>query len=128
MKINYIETKEGKLFSFFTHDFKQASTGEFIDGGFEYTRYSGELKKGEIKDLIVDIREQFVWGKNYDKENNRLAETQYILLKNITTDHIIGILIYFTNALHEKSIITTSWKAIHLIFLNELKYRCEQDI
>jgi len=65
MIINYIEKDGQKLFSFHRHDYKRFETGEFIDGGFDYTRSNAEIKSGEIKELIEDIRLQFTlpWGK-----------------------------------------------------------------
>lgn len=41
---------------------------------------------------IEDIK---FWGQNYDKNMNRLSETRWVLLKNLTTDHIKGIIKYF---------------------------------
>lgn len=128
MKINYVETPNGKkLFSFFRHDYNMAEN-IFIDGGFEYTRTNGKVQYDFIANLIEDIREQFRWGKNYDKNGNRLEETEYILLKDIKTDHIINILIYFTNRLIDTTVISIQWKAYHLFFLEELKYRHEKNI
>lgn len=51
MKINYVENKNGKLFSFHRHDYKDNIDDEdnyiMIDGGFDdYIRCSGELKSG----------------------------------------------------------------------------------
>ena len=106
MKINYVENKNGKLFSFSVHDYKDNEDSEgnyvMIDGGFEYNRYSGELKEDEIKNLISDIRETFIWGKNYDENNNRLPKTEWILLKDMTTSHISGVLRYFTEQLKDE--------------------------
>ena len=98
MEINYVENKNGKLFSFHRHDFKE-NTDAYdnyinIDGGWDYTRYSGELKSGEIKDLMPEIREQFIWGQNYNEKNERLPETIYKPLKDLTTSHISGIIRY----------------------------------
>ena len=59
MLVNYIEKDGVKLFSFHRHDFQMFETGEFIDGGFDYIRTNTEVKSGEIKDLIEDIRKQF---------------------------------------------------------------------
>lgn len=127
MKINYVEHKDGtKLFSFYRHDYKKYGEGEdyiMIDGGFDYTKFSGKLKSDEIKKLIPFIREQFTWGKNYNKNNVRLKKTNYILLKDLTTSHIINILIYFTNLLKEGDKLDRSWLSIHEIFLQELNYR-----
>jgi hypothetical protein len=127
MKINYIETPSGKkLFSFHRHDYK-SEEGVSIDGGFSYTKVSGkpipEIKSEVIRTLIQDIREQFIWGNNFDKDFNLLPETQWILLKDLETAHIINILIYFTKTLDVKTNIIEEWKSIHYIFLEELYYR-----
>jgi len=126
MEISYIEKDGVKLFSFHRYDYQKFESGEFIDGGFDYTRFSGELKTDTIWNLIGDIREQFKWGQNYDIANNRLPETKYQLLKDLDSDHILGILIYFTQKLLPPEVIQTQWKAYHLIFLYELKYRNEK--
>ena len=98
MKIGYVENKNGKLFSFSVHDYKDNEDSEgnyvMIDGGFSYNRYSGELKEDEIKNLIFDIREKFTWGQNYNEKNERLPETIYKPLKDLTTSHISGIIRY----------------------------------
>lgn len=130
MKIQYVENKNGKLFSYSVHDYKNNEDSEgnyvMIDGGFEYNRYSGELKEDEIKNLMSDIRETFTWGQNYDENNVRLLETKYALLKDLTTSHISGILRYFTERLQIGSILDKQWIAIHLIFLYELENRLKQ--
>jgi len=130
MKIGYVENKNGKLFSFSVHDYKDDEDNEgnyiMIDGGFEYNRYSGELKEDEIKNLISDIRETFIWGKNYDENNNRLLKTEYILLKDMTTSHISGVLRFFTEILKPEQTISKDWIAYHLIFLYELENRLKQ--
>lgn len=127
MEIGYVENKNGKLFSFHKHDFKNNIDNEnnyiMIDGGFDYNRISGELKRGTIFDLMEDIREQFIWGKNYDENNNRLPKTEWILLKDMTTSHISGVLRYFTEQLKDEQIISRQWIAYHLIFLYELEKR-----
>ena len=130
MKIGYVENKNGKLFSFSVHDYKDDEDNEgnyiMIDGGFEYNRYSGELKEDEIKNLISDIRETFIWGKNYDENNNRLLKTEYILLKDMTTSHISGVLRFFTEILKPEQTISKDWIAYHLIFLYELENRLKK--
>lgn len=130
MKIQYVENKNGKLFSFSVHDYKDNEDSEgnyvMIDGGFEYNRYSGELKENEIKNLMSDIRETFTWGQNYDENNNRLPETKYVLLKDLTTSHITGILRYFTEKLRPEQIVSKDWIIYHLIFLYELENRLKE--
>ena len=134
MNINYIETPSGKkLFSYHRHDF-QMEEGVGIDGGLQdYVRVIGgaELKEDSIENLILVIRESFKWGKNYDKDNNPLPKTEWVLLKDLDTPHIINILIYFTNNLkidgiNVKSSLDKQWIAYHLFFLEELKYRLGQ--
>ena len=99
-----------------------------IDGGFGYTRFSGELKKDEIKNLMSEIREQFTWGQNYDENNVKLPKTNYVLLKDLTTSHISGIIRYFIEKLQPESIISKQWLAIHLIFCYELENRLKQQL
>lgn len=131
MNINYVEHSDGtKLFSFTRHDFKEyKKDGEYImiDGGFDYTRFSAtnkfQLKAGKISNLIEDIREQFRWGRNYDAKGKLLKTTEYAYLKDLTTDHIFGILQYLTEKLDEMEEITPQFKAQGLIFLAELQYR-----
>jgi len=130
MNINYIETPSGKkLFSFHKHDFCMEE-GVGIDGGFDYLKITGnpEVKQDSVENLFKDVRESFKWGKNYDKDNNPLPKTEWVLLKDLDTSHIINILIYFTNKLkideiNVKSSLDKQWVAYHLFFLEELKYR-----
>ena len=94
MKIHYLDMdSKGKLFSFHknNHETREIEGKEYmIDGGFYYVKHSinGTIKDDEIKDLIKDIREQFTWGKNFDENNNKLPETEYALLKDLTSSHI----------------------------------------
>ena len=133
MKINYVENKNGKLFSFHRYDFKENTDSSdnyiFIDGGFEYSRYSGELKEAEIKDLMPDIRNIFTWGQNYNEKNERLPETIYKPLKDLTTSHISGIIRHLLEhgfAINSENGLYYSGKAriaILLIFTYELENR-----
>ena len=127
MKINYVENKNGKLFSFHKHDYKENTDelGQYImiDGGFDYYRYSGELKAGEIKDVMPAIREQFIWGQNYEKNGERLEKTKYVVLKDLDTSHITGILRYFAEKLTVDTLLDIDWISIHLIFIYELENR-----
>lgn len=138
MKINYVENKNGKLFSFHRHDFKENTDSSdnyiFIDGGFEgYIRGSGELKQGEIKDLMPEIREQFVWGQNYNEKNERLPETIYKPLKDLTTSHISGIIRYLLekstyNEEEQHFIQSKQIMAYLLIFTYELENRLKDEM
>lgn len=137
MKINYVENKNGKLFSFHRHDFKENTDSSdnyiFIDCGFEYSRYSGELKEVEIKDLMSEIREQFVWGQNYNEKNERLPETIYKPLKDLTTSHISGIIRYILekstwNEEEQYFIQSKQIMAYLLIFTYELENRLKDEM
>ena len=133
MKINYVENKNGKLFSFHRHDYKDNIDDEdnyiMIDGGFDdYIRCSGELKPGEIKDLMPEIREQFKWGNNFDENNNRLYKTIFKKLEELDIRHINNIIEYLlekgsskdeeNNFVYRKQIM-----AYILIFIYELQNR-----
>lgn len=130
-KINYIENKDGtKLFSFYRHDYREYTDKEgnfmFIDGGVDYIRYSVDeenswLTEAEISDVIQDIREQYKWGVNYDKDMNKLPETKYVLLKDLDTEHILNIITYILNRIPK--IINYNNKMTIEIFVEELKYR-----
>jgi hypothetical protein len=133
-EINYIENKDGtKLFSFYRHDYKEYTDKEgnfmMIDGGMDYIRYSVDeenswLNEAEISDVIQDIREQYKWGRNYDKNMNKLLKTEYILLKDLDTEHIFNIITYILNKIPK--IINYNNKMTIEIFVEELKYRYSQ--
>ena len=42
--------------------------------------------------LGIEPREFLFWGRNYDKDMNQLPKTEYLLIKNMKTDHIKAIL------------------------------------
>lgn len=133
MNITYLKQNDGsKLFSFHRHDFNAGENGTFIDGGFDYIRFNGELGEDTIENLIGDIRQQFIWGANYEKDGKTIREkTVYNHLKDLDTDHIINILVFFTekiSTIKGSVMISAQWKAYHLIFLHELKYRHENKI
>lgn len=84
------------------------------------------------------IRETFKWGQNYNKDSTRLEETKFRCLKDLSDNHIIGILTYFTkNFLYRLNTISTGatpnahikqWLETHMMFLNELNYRYDNNI
>lgn len=142
MKIHFLNCDgKDKLFSFHRHDYKtKLIDGKhyFLDGGLQdYIRSStnGTIEKGEIKDLIKDIRESFTWGKNKDKDGNILEKTEYTLLKDLTSSHICGILSYFNNKAFRSiekfedtdetncSGVDKQWLIFHEIFTQELDFR-----
>lgn len=67
-----------------------------LDGGHDYVRYTlhGDEKLITIYDdePFEKIREYFKWGRNYDANMNRLPKTEWVLLKDLKTDHIDRIL------------------------------------
>jgi len=100
---NAIITPDGTLLeSRHRHDYKRhkdAISGEeyFVDGGLDYFR--GSINKVTPVYLHIttnstheEIRDGFIWGRNYDKDMNKLPETEYIALKDLTTEHIKAIL------------------------------------
>ena len=45
-----------------------------------------------LDDQNIPSREYLLWGRCYDADMNRLPEIQWILIKDMTTDHIKAIL------------------------------------
>jgi hypothetical protein len=96
--VNKIQCPDGTILeSRYQHDFKQhvQSDGReyFVDGGLSYQRigYSDE----EFINLSVyaddhheKIREEFIWGRNMDKDGKVLPETEYIKLKYLDNGHV----------------------------------------
>lgn len=83
----------------YRHDFVTCKCGKVsVDGGKDY----GRILFTELSDYtdtsIVDngsheLRRQYItWGNNYDKDMNRLPETIYNPIKDMTTEHIQAIL------------------------------------
>ncbi len=72
--------------------------------GFWYYKEEDQycIDKGLLK--TEEIR---FWGQNYDKKGKRLPKTNYILLKDLKTDHIQAILEYFKDRLYQ---LPTSYK------------------
>lgn len=131
MKINFVANENGPLFSFHRHDFKQDGEGEnyiMIDGGWDYTRYSGILDSAEIKDMIKHIREQFMWTNTVGKDGSKLVKPITKYLKDLDTDHIYSILRYFTERIDSDVSLDKAWTATHLFFIEELIYRFENKI
>ncbi len=79
------------------HDFNMCSCNKVgVDGGLDYLRRIGDLK--DYEDLSIEgnsheeFRQHLTWGKNYDENMNRLPETQWITIENMSTDHIEAII------------------------------------
>lgn len=114
-----------RIQSRFGHDYQICGCDNhaMVDGGTEYSRY-GAKDMNMIKHSIVTtedpheiIRKSFYWGRNYDRNKNRLPITEWVHLKDLTTDHISSII----NGEHAKGEILN-------VFLNELTYRHENEI
>ena len=58
----------------------------------------------------IPAREYKFWGRNFDKDMNRLPKTEWILIKDMTTDHI-------------QAILDGNWAVNKEIFENELLLR-----
>ncbi len=66
-----------------------------------------------LMSLGVEPREVLYWGNNYSKNNNRLKKTNWMLIKDMDTEHIKAVL--SNNFTHN----VTYMKC----FINELKLR-----
>lgn len=105
------------IHSFHRHDFVTCSCGGCsVDGGTVYSRRVGS----NYTDLSLtdeaphkEIREKMVWGRVYDKNMKRLPKVEWILLKDITDEHLQALTTY-------KSLEGTE---IQKIFQAEQKYR-----
>jgi len=85
------------------HDYQEYTDEQgnyfMLDGGLDYQRYSNESNKGALKqvyntDPIDIIREHMYWGRNYDENKQLLPKTEWVLLKDITDDHLDALLVY----------------------------------
>ena len=142
MNITHLICKkcEDFVFSFYRHDFQFCKCGACgLDGGMDYNRMIGNpedriVVESDIETVIGDIRKKMSWTQNYDKWNERLKTPITRKLNKLKTDHILGILLYFTRKLipYEKdystgeingSVPDKSWITIHEIFLEELRFR-----
>lgn len=108
------------------HDFVRCSCGKVaVDGGKDYTRTMFDNVSDYTNTSITDDgshelrRKYLTWGNNYDKDMNRLSETQWVSIENMTTDHIEAILDggwVSTNPLYEE------------VFKEELKFRIQESV
>lgn len=50
------------------------------------------IEEGELLEKQgIPLREILFWGRNYDKDMNRIPETEWVLIKDMSTEHIIAI-------------------------------------
>lgn len=81
------------------HDFIKCSCGKVaVDGGKDYKR-TMFTKLSDFTDTSIEdngtheLRRKILsWGKNYDENMNRLPETEWVTIENMTSDHIQAIL------------------------------------
>lgn len=78
------------------NDFKFCDCGSTaIDGGISYLRRIGrsyeELSVKDDKNHETR-RSNMVWGNNFDKNMIKLPKTEWILIKNLSNNHIKNIL------------------------------------
>ncbi len=89
---------EDVLVSMNRHDMVMCSCQKVgVDGGTEYLRRIGNPKDWYELSVHDDgkhetRRNTLRWGVNYDKDMNRLPETDWRLIKDMATDHIEAIL------------------------------------
>lgn len=122
------------VFSFNRHDMNWCKCKSCaLDGGFDYNKITGNredftMVESDIPSVMMFIREKFTWTKRYDINNKLLKKPVNRKLSKLTSDHIVGILLYFTKklVLHDdlKSCnMSNQWLVTHEILLEELKYR-----
>jgi len=60
----------------------------------------------EDDDTLLDAgcepRDVLFWGQHYDKDMNRLPEIKWLLIKNMTTDHINAVIAFMGEKLPER--------------------------
>lgn len=79
--------------------------------------------KKKTKINIKELRKIFKWTQRYGKNGRLLKRPVTRYLKDLKTDHIYGILKYFTEKLKEGDIMNNRWRDVHLMFIEELIYR-----
>jgi len=85
------------------HDYVEYTDKEgnyyMLDGGLDYVKYSDGKGRGILEfiyniDRIEIIREHMYWGRNYNSKKELLPQTEWILLKYISDDHLDALLVY----------------------------------
>ena len=130
---NAIQTPDGTILeSFHRHDYKSHidSVNNHVygvDGGHDYLRRFGPPG---YKELTVHDdgnhetrRNNLKWGQNFDKEGNKLPETKWALIKDLTDSHLDGIINYLNKYTMRDPESTGA--IIYQILLDEVKYRKE---
>ena len=122
--VSKIQCPDGTVLeSRYRYDFKQHTQSDgreyFIDGGLDYQRIGASDDKFINLSLYTNdnhekIRDNFIWGRNFDKEGNRLPKTEYVKLKDLTDEHLEALCTYTLEGYPAK---------INKVFLDEQKWR-----
>lgn len=99
-EIDNILVRWNKMFHIFSKSWQhnpdlrlsQALVNSNVMPNFSGFWYYLEDETTMISTSILEPRDIIFWGQNYDKDFNRLPETNYILIKNMNTDHIQAII------------------------------------
>ena len=101
------------LISFHVHDFKMCSGHHCgVDGGNEYLRRIGsgyiELSVDDKEESFEIRRNNLHWGRNYNENMAILPKTEWILIKDLTIEHIQAILdnVLNINSLYKETMQT----------------------
>lgn len=100
--INAIQTPDGTIlrskygYDYKTHMDKNGSE-YMVDGGTKYLRRGGPQDYKELSKYYTDLTHEEVineleWGQNYDENMKRLKQTNWIKIKDMSTEHIKAIL------------------------------------
>lgn len=120
--VNKIKCKHcnDEIISRHRHDFRICKCGKVgVDGGNDYLKRMGTSKDYEELSVVEEpthenLINNLTWGNNLDKDMNRLPEVKYILIKDLSTDHI-------------QTLVDDKWvregSKYHSIFIEELKRR-----
>jgi len=103
MVYSAIKTPDGTIIeSLHRHDYNTHTdkNGKFymIDGGLAYIRctVNGDEEFITVYDdePFEKVRRYFHWGRNFDKDMNRLPKTEWVKLCEITDDHLLALCDY----------------------------------
>lgn len=108
--VSMMDCGEKIIYSRHVHDYQEFtdSKGQYfmLDGGLDYQRFSSP--KLEIRphvlfndDPIILLREHILWGKNYNEKKELLPKTEYVLIKDITDDHLNALIGYLAERNHK---------------------------
>ena len=122
---NAIQTPDGTIIqSKHTHDYvtyiDKNGLEYMVDGGTSYLRRTVH-EEAPHKELSIEDdgthelrRSTLRWGRNYDKDMNRLPETEWVTIQDMNSEHIQAII---------DGNYAAGNKYMEDIFKEELKYR-----